>query len=87
MEFCVKTIFTTKQEGYSVVCQVVVNNQKQFINISMGLPRSVNDSRMFKSFVTYYFVQFQRLLNADKGQEGFAKLFCQEIKGIPYYLD
>ncbi len=63
-------------KGYNVVCRIFVNDQKQFTNIFVGLPGSVNDSRMFRSLI-YYFVQFQGLFNVDKGQEGFAPFFVR----------
>jgi adenylate kinase family enzyme len=75
MEFFVKMNFTTKTGGYNVVCQTIVNDQKQFTNIFVGLPRNVNDFRMFKRFVTYYFVQSQGFFDVDKGQERFVGLF------------
>jgi adenylate kinase family enzyme len=62
-------------KGYNVVCQAVINDQKQFTNIFVGFPRSVNDFRMFRSLI-YYFAQFQGLFSVDKGQEGFSPLFC-----------
>jgi hypothetical protein len=71
-------------KGYNVVCQVVVNDQKRFINIFVGLLGSVNASRMFR-YLIYYFVQFQGLFNVDKGQEGFAPFFVRR-QGVPIVM-
>jgi adenylate kinase family enzyme len=75
MDFFVKIFFTTKLGGYNVVCQTIVDDQKKFTNIFVGLPRSVNDFRMLKRFVTYYFVQSRGFFSVDKGLERFARLF------------
>jgi hypothetical protein len=64
--FC-ENYFYHKTRRYNVVCQAIVDDQKKFTNIFVGLPRSVNDSKNFKRFVTYYFVQFQGFFNANKG--------------------
>jgi len=52
---------------YNVVCQAIIDNQKEFTNIFVGLPKSVNDSKMLKRFITYYFVKSQGFFNVDKG--------------------
>ncbi len=67
MEFYVKITFITKTIGYSVVCQAIVDDQNQFTNIFVGLPRSVNDSRVLRRSTIYYFAQSQGLFNANKG--------------------
>ncbi len=59
--------FYHKTRGYNVVCQVIVDDQKQFTKIFLGLPRCVNDSRVLRRSTIYYFVQSQELFNANKG--------------------
>ncbi len=66
MEFYVKINFTTKQQG-SVVCQAIVDDQKQFSNIFVGLQGTINDSKVFRRSTIYYYVQYQGLFNANKG--------------------
>ncbi len=48
----------------------------------MGLLRSVDDSRVLRRFTIYYFAEFQRLFNVNKGQEGFLP-FLLGNKGYP----
>jgi hypothetical protein len=62
--------FYHKTTRYNVVCQAIVNDQKQFTNIFVGLPGSVNDYKVLRRFKIYYFVQSQELLNK------FILLFC-----------
>ncbi len=44
----------------------------------MGLPRSFNDSKVLKRSTIYYFVQSQRLFNANEGHEGFSPFMLRD---------
>ncbi len=59
--------FYQKKLGYNVVCEAIVDDQKQITNIFVGFPGSVNDSRVLKRSTIYYFAQSQELFNANKG--------------------
>jgi hypothetical protein len=74
--------FYHKTIRYSGVFQAIVDDQKQFTNIFMGLPGSVNEFRVVRRSTIYYFVQFQGLFNANKSQEGFFPLMLGD-KGYP----
>lgn len=37
-----------KTNGYSIVCQAVVNKRKQFLDVFVGLPGSLNDVRVLR---------------------------------------
>lgn len=37
-----------KSNGYSIVCQAVVDHEKRFLDLFVGLPGSVNDSRVLR---------------------------------------
>jgi hypothetical protein len=54
--FC-ENYFYHKSRGYIVVYKIVVDDQKQFTNIFVGLLGSVNDSRVLRKSAIYYFVQ------------------------------
>jgi hypothetical protein len=40
--------FYFKTNGYSLVCQAVVNKKKQFLDVFVGLPGSLNDARVLR---------------------------------------
>jgi hypothetical protein len=40
--------FYFKTNGYSLVCQVVVNKRKEFLDVFVGLPGSLNDVRVLR---------------------------------------
>ncbi len=42
-----------KFKGYSILAQAMVDHKKRFINICIGMPRSVNDSCVFHRFALY----------------------------------
>jgi hypothetical protein len=48
----------------------------------VGLPRSVNDSKVLRRCTIYYFADYQGLFNANKGQEGFSPFLLGD-KGYP----
>ncbi len=56
-----------KTWGYSLVCQVVVHDKKQFIDLFVRLPRNVNDSRVFKRSTFYNKVQYHGQFKLEKG--------------------
>ncbi len=42
-----------KTEGYTIVAQAVVDNQKMFLDIYVGLPGNVNDFHVLKKYGLY----------------------------------
>jgi hypothetical protein len=48
-----KNYFFHKTWGYSVVAQVVVNNQKRFMDVCVGLFGSVNDFGVLRKSILY----------------------------------
>jgi hypothetical protein len=56
-----------KTWGYSLVCQVVVHDKKQFTDLFIRLHRNVNDSRVFKRSSFYNKAQYDGLFNLEKG--------------------
>lgn len=70
-----------KTWDYSLVCQVVVHDKKQFTNLFVRLPRNVNDSRVFKRSSFYNKTQYHGLFNLDAKM--IYLLICLEIRNIP----
>jgi hypothetical protein len=62
------------------MAQVVVNYNKRFNNVFVGLPRSVNDSRVLHIFFQYKDVQCHGLYEDGRSYHGFF-LFLLSDKG------
>jgi hypothetical protein len=65
-----------KTGGYSVVCQAVVDCKKLFTSLFIGLPGSVNDTRVLRRSALWQHVHQRGLMHTDSG--------CQDV--IPPYL-
>jgi hypothetical protein len=59
-------LLLSRKIGYNVVCEAIVDDQEQITSIFVGLPRSVNDSKVLRSSTIYYFAQPQGLFNAKR---------------------
>jgi hypothetical protein len=57
----VKDYYYHKTRGYSIITRVVVNCNKFFINLFVGLPRSVKDSKVLCTFALYRQAQYNGL--------------------------
>jgi len=66
----------------NIVCQVIVDDKKLFIDLFIGFFENVNDSRVLRNFGLYVNAQQQGLFNADKGQDGFTTYLLGD-KGYP----
>jgi hypothetical protein len=75
-KFCPEDYFYYKQEAYMIVLQAVVDAQKRFTDIFVGLLGSVNDSRILKKFGLYRWV-----LNG-----GFLHGCLERTTDIPPYI-
>ncbi len=58
----VKDYYYHKTRGYSIITQVVVNCNIFFINLFVGHPRSVKDSKVLHTFVLYTQAQYNDCL-------------------------
>ncbi len=56
-----------KTWGYSLDCQVVVHDKKQFTDLFVKLPRNVNDSKVFKRSSFPIKAQYCGLFDLEKG--------------------
>jgi len=50
---CHENYYYHKLGGYSLVAQVVVDYKKMFIDVFVGFPRNLNDSRVLHKFTLY----------------------------------
>ncbi len=71
-----KITYFTRQGGYSVVTQSLVNSQKRFMDVYVGLFQSVNDSCVLRKSKLYQ--------HAIHG--GFFDMATRPQDGIPLYL-
>jgi hypothetical protein len=65
-----------KTGGYSVVCQAIVDCKKLFMNLFIGLPGSVNDTRVLRRSALWQHVHHRWLMHTENG--------CHDA--IPPYL-
>ncbi len=57
-----------KTNGYNIVAQTIVNYNKMFTYVFVGLPRLVNDSRILRRSYLYKHAQYKNLLDANRGK-------------------
>jgi hypothetical protein len=57
--------FYFKTNGYSIACQAVVDSQKKFLDIFVGMPGSTNDARMLRRSSLYCEAREGNLFNAQ----------------------
>jgi hypothetical protein len=72
-----KNYFFHKTRGYNVVAQAVVDSQKRFMDVYVGLLRSVNDSCVIKKSKLY-----QRAIH----KVSFTWLLGHKMESSPYLL-
>ncbi len=73
--FC-ENYYYHKIRAYNAICQIVFDDKKQFIDIFVRRPRSVNDSWVLWKSNLYHQAHYHGLFNAERG--------CQN--GIPPYM-
>jgi hypothetical protein len=81
-----KDYYYLKTRKYSMVLQVVVEFNKRFTNIYVGLPRSVNDSHVLKLLSMYKKIKYGGLLDMDKGTCIDIPSYILGDKGYPLIL-
>jgi hypothetical protein len=55
---------------YSIFVQIIVNCNKTFFDVCVGLSNNVNESKILHRFVLCYCGQYQNLFDPNKGVEG-----------------
>ncbi len=77
----VKHCFSHKTWNYSIVAQIVVDNQERFINVYVGLPRSLNDSHVLMKFKLYRCALHQNLFDMDASSQDGSPPYLFRDKG------
>ncbi len=84
----VKDCFSHKTWNYSIVARVVVDNQKRFIDVYVGLIRNLNDSHVLMKFRLYRCALHEIFKNMDAGSQDGLPPHLFRNKGHPlcYWL-
>ena len=83
--FGVEDYYYFKMEGYSMKCQALVNCNKKFIDISIGMFGSTNDFHVLKRSSLYHLGTTTNMFDVAYSQEGFSP-YLLENKGSPLCL-
>lgn len=51
--FSLEDYFYFKTNGYTIACQAVVDSERKFLDIFVGMPGSTNDARMLRRSSLY----------------------------------
>jgi hypothetical protein len=57
--------------GYTLNCQAVVDNNKRFMDLYLGMPGSTNDARVLQQSSLYHLAMSEKLFDACHDVEGF----------------
>jgi hypothetical protein len=64
--------FYFKSGGYTLNCQAVVDSNKRFLDLYLGMPGSTNDARVLRRSSLYHLATSQNLFDARDTVEGFS---------------
>jgi len=74
--------FYFKSGGYTLNCQVVVDNQKRFFDLYLSMLGSTNDLQMLRRFFLYHLATHNNLCNEWYLMEGFSPYLIGDL-GYP----
>lgn len=74
--------FYFKSGGYTMQCQAVVDRDRKFIDLSVGMPGSTNDARQLRRSMLYHRATTTALFNPSEAVEGFVPYLVGD-KGYP----
>lgn len=78
-----KDYFYFKTGGYTLQCQAVVDRQKRFLDVAVGMPGSTNDVRVLRRSALYRLATTtNQLFDVAYAQEGFSPYLIGD-KGYP----
>ena len=63
--------FYSKSRGYIIKCQGVVDSEKRFLDLYLGMPGSTNDSRVLRRSSLFHRAQNKGLFDARGEVDGF----------------
>jgi hypothetical protein len=81
--FLLKTTTIIISGGYNIVAQCVVDNNKKFIDVFVGLLGSLNDSRVLLQSCLYKKVQYIGLFEISRASRNGFALYLLGDKGYP----
>ena len=64
--------FYFKIGGYSMHCQAIIEKNKRFLDVYVGMPGSMNDSCVLKGSTLYRLTRSINLFDEALSQEGFS---------------
>ena len=73
--------FYFKSGGFTMQCQAIVDRNKKFIDISVGMPGSTNDARHLRRSMLYQKATTTTLFDPADSMDEFVPL----TKVIPYF--
>lgn len=71
-----------KSGGYTINCQAVVDSEKRFIDLYVGMPGSTNDARMLRRPSLFNLASQQSILAPENGVDGFSPYLIGDL-GYP----
>ena len=74
--------FYFKSGGYTLKCQAVVDSEKRFLDLYLGMPGSTNDSQVLRRSSLYDLGMHDNLFDDQRGFEGFSPYLIGDL-GYP----
>ena len=74
--------FYFKSGGYSLNCQAVVDSEKRFLDLYLGMPGSTNDCRVLRRSSLYDLAMHNNLLDDQQAFQGFSPFLLGDL-GYP----
>ena len=74
--------FYFKSGGYTLNCQAIVDSQKRFMDLYLGMPGSTNDSRMLRRSSLYASAMHNNLFDEQYRVQGFSPYLLGDL-GYP----
>lgn len=71
-----------KSGGYTINCQAVVDSEKRFLDLYVGMPGSTNDSRMLRRSSLYQLAMTETLMDPGLSMDGFTPYLVGDL-GYP----
>lgn len=72
-----------KSGGYILNCQAVVDSEKRFLDLYLGMPGSTNDSRMLRRSSLYRLGMHNNLVGGNQAVRGFSPYIIGDL-GYPF---
>ena len=74
--------FYFKSGGYTLNCQAVVDSEKCFLDLYLGMPGSTNDCRVLRRSTLYDLAMHNNFFNEEHGVQGFSPYLVGDL-GYP----